>query len=463
MATRAVSGSTPLLTLGDTYAYSARDKVVRFEVEWTSRTYGIICDLDLHIYCYDERARFIEKLDSGSKRTKDRSCVLVSDTDGATGQTNTFSESVKIDFRMVSKETSAIMLFLDGGPRNFQFVQGITVKCEPVAARSVIPGQAAPQGLFEFSEKSRKDFQGVALAVVFKDGWLPEPEPEPEPEADDKDKDKVKDKGNKERSDKEAAAAPAEAKGAPEAANKPGDMPPPMSSASTPAPAPAPTATLTAEAAAKATYVPAMQFVTKAIFEPVFVNSQKAKRERIVNMVVTFVPSLEKFRPRLFASVKDVCAALSSQALPGLKTKFTAIASGLPITQFTEVIYKQLFKTHPKIADLNERAYTVAMVQEMFQQIDYNGDGSADWDEFTTFCIQTASDGQSVGVGGSNIDEYIIEYQEDSSKRDRVLSPYRPVAMMKCVCILSLCPFPSLPLYVSRAYTRALLSSHALH
>jgi len=410
MATRADMGSTPQLLLGDSYAYGARDKVVRFEVEWTSRTYGIICDLDLHIYCYDERARFIEKLDSGSKRTKDRACVLVSDTDGATGQSNTFSESVKIDFRLVSKETSAIMLFLDGGPRNFQFVQSITVKCEPVAARSVIPGQVAPQGLFEFTEKSRKDFQGVALGVVYKDGWLPEPEPEGEEEG---------------KETAGAATAVVEMNDSALGTNAEAEV------------EPAAAAALDALKEAQAPYVPAMQFMTRAIFEPVFVNSQKAKHERIVNMVVTFVPSLEKFRPRLFASVKDVCAALSSEALPGLKTKFTAIPSGLPITQFTEVIYKQLFKTHPKIADLNERAYTVAMIQEMFQQIDYNGDGSADWDEFTTFCIQTASDGQSVGVGGSNIDEYVIEYQEDSTKRDHVLSPYRPVALMKCVSVFS--------------------------
>eukprot|EP00605_Chrysophyceae_sp_TOSAG23-4_P000072 GSChrysophyteH1.ASY1.ANO1.74.1 assembled CDS len=350
MASRAEVGSTPQLGLYDTYAYKNNQRVVRFQVEWTSRTYGIICDLDLHVYCYDERARFIEKLDSGNKRTKDQSCVLVSDTDGATGQSNTFSENVKIDFRLVHKDTSAIMLFLDGGPRNFQFVQTVTVTCEPVAARSVIPGQAPPAAIFQFTEKTRKDFQGIALAVVYRDGWLPIPEE-----------------------------------------------------------------------------------VMDSIFEPVFVSSQKAKSERILFFVVTNVPSLEKFRPRLFANVNDLCAALSSEALPGLKDKFTAMASGLPITPFTEVIFRQLYKTHPKICDPNERAYTVAMIQEMFQQIDYNGDGSADWDEFTTFCIQTASDGKGVGVGGSSIDEYVIEYEEDSAKRDRVLSPYRPVALMKFV------------------------------
>jgi hypothetical protein len=39
------------------------------------------------------------------------------------------------------------------------------------------------------------------------------------------------------------------------------------------------------------------------------------------------------------------------------------------------VLFKQLFETHPRIIEDSEAAYTVAMLQEMFYQIDYNGDG----------------------------------------------------------------------------------------
>lgn len=443
MASRIELGTVPVVALGETYDFAERDKVVRFQVEWTSKSFGIICDLDLNIYCYDERARFIEKLDVNCKRTKDGSCVLISDTDGATAQSNTFSENVKVDFRLFDTETSAILLFLDGGPRNFQFVQSITVTCEPVSARSVIPGQTAPAGLFQFTEKSRKDFQGVALAVVYKNGWQPIPkvmeEEKPEqpvtlepidakkdpkaatdkaPAKGSKDKASVKEdkplaNGAKDAASKDKAAA---GKAAPE---KTKDE--------------AKTSSANAELNEARPHEPMVQFVAKPIFEPVFVSSTKAKGEKNMNLVVSHVPALEKFRPRLFSNVNDVCAALSSEALPGLKERFTAIHSGLPIGQFTEVIFRQLFKTHPKITDPTERAYTVAMIQEMFMQIDYNGDGSADWDEFTTFCIQTASDVKSGGVGGSNIDEYVIEYQEDSMLRDKVLSPYRPVSMMKFV------------------------------
>jgi len=48
---------------------------------------------------------------------------------------------------------------------------------------------------------------------------------------------------------------------------------------------------------------------------------------------------------------------------------------GLPIGPFTEVLFKQLFESHPKIIEEAEAAYTVAMIQEMFYQIDYNDDG----------------------------------------------------------------------------------------
>lgn len=47
----------------------------------------------------------------------------------------------------------------------------------------------------------------------------------------------------------------------------------------------------------------------------------------------------------------------------------------MPIGPFTEVLFKQLFESHPKIIEEAEAAYTVAMIQEMFYQIDYNDDG----------------------------------------------------------------------------------------
>ena len=32
---------------------------LRFAVEWNAKIFGIICDLDLILYCYDERVQII--------------------------------------------------------------------------------------------------------------------------------------------------------------------------------------------------------------------------------------------------------------------------------------------------------------------------------------------------------------------------------------------------------------------
>jgi WD40 repeat protein/Ca2+-binding EF-hand superfamily protein len=351
---RAEAGSVPLLDeTTSKFIFPDDQKALRFDVEWTTKSFGLICDLDLNVYCYDERARFIEMLDVSSKRTADGACVLLADQDSANTTSNVFSESLKVDFRLVDKETSAILLYLDGGPRNFQFVSSIATSCNPLALRAVVPGQAAPPGLFMFGDRTRKEFQGVAMCVLFKDGLI-------------------------------------------EGTDQP-------------------------------------QWVCKRLLMPAFTSNKKAKEDFSSSLVIGNVPSLEKFKPRLFESVDEICACLSSATLPKLKKKFTAFSGGLQIGRFTEVIFKQLCRRFPKILEPTECAYTVAMIQEMFQQIDYNGDGGADWDEFTTFCIQTASEVQGQTPQGASMNEYVIEYAEDSLRRDRVLSPYRPVALMRFI------------------------------
>eukprot|EP01042_Synura_sphagnicola_P005354 gene5354-6827_t len=108
-----------------------------------------------------------------------------------------------------------------------------------------------------------------------------------------------------------------------------------------------------------------------------------------------------------------------------------------------------------------EAAYAIAMLQEMFHQIDYNGDGTVDWDEFTTFCIQNvqnmpvaapapAPNAQSnnnggVGSGGGGagssnplaendlLDQYFIEYVEEVGHRDTTLNSFLPIANMRHV------------------------------
>jgi hypothetical protein len=177
-------------------------------------------------------------------------------------------------------------------------------------------------------------------------------------------------------------------------------------------------------------------WASKSVMEPVFVVTIKEKDEKCHECIVSHVPSLEKFKPRTFSSVRVICNALSSQALPKLKTKFTR-GSGLSIDQFVEALFKQLKDSHPKILEPVEAAYTVAMLEEMFYQIDFNGDGDCSWEEFTNFAIQAvlqSNNSVSDRAGGSDsLNDYVIEYSEDIMLRDKILSPYRMITNFKWV------------------------------
>lgn len=349
-------------------------ETVKIGVKWVSKQAGVIADLDLNAYLYDERARFSEKIDPTSRISKDDSIVLRREQ-GEIG-TSGYMETIKLDFRIVNPKTSAIVLYLDGGPRNFQFLQSVTMECHRIlperAYGDFLPSEDNGDGkkgpVFTIQARTRKSYKGLALCAFYKDGWNQE------------------------------ASCPI--------------------------------------------------WTMRAFLEPLFVASMKEKQDRCTQLIINSVPSLDKFRPRLFTSIRDICAALSSHSLPKLKKKFLRNADGLPIGQFTEVIFKQLYETFPKIIEESEAPYTVAMVQEMFQQIDFNGDGSTNWDEFTTFCVQTGLGSTSSGGGsnpsagakrggeGSNtnvLDQYIIEYGEEVLQRDHLLSAYRYVSVMRHV------------------------------
>ena len=138
------------LPLGDIYRFGGDSNVVKFTAEWATKQFGVICDLDLNAYCYDERARFIEKLDVSQKRTLDGAVVLMADIDGQQSQTsNTYCELLKMDFRLVDPATTAILFVLDGGSKYFQLVSQMWVHCAPwVGGKAVMPGQKAPLDLF---------------------------------------------------------------------------------------------------------------------------------------------------------------------------------------------------------------------------------------------------------------------------------------------------------------------------
>jgi WD40 repeat protein len=260
-----------------------------------------------------------------------------------------------------------VILYLDGGSRNFYHLQSVSVQSTKVQPErsygDLLPkegGRSENNGpLFMMHGRTRKNYKGLILCAVYKSGW-----------------DYTRER--------------------------------PV-------------------------------WTTKCFYEPVHVTSSKEKVDLCTQLAISSVPALEKFRPRLFSSIRDLCAALSSHSLPKLKKKFQKTEEGLPIGQFTEVLFKQLYETHPKIIEEGEAPYTVAMLQEMFHQIDFNGDGSTSWDEFTSFCIQTGLSAMQSRKGlteegnSFSLDQYVIEYGEEILQRDHILSAYRLVSVCRYI------------------------------
>ena len=282
---------------------------LRINAEWSTKILGIICDLDLTLYLFDDHARFIEKIDSSHRVSSDGNCSVSADLDVGS-QNNLFMESAKIDINSIDSKTDAILIYLDGGPKNFQFASNIGIQCLQVPSHkasysiSESLGSKQTKALFNFITRPKKDYHGIAMAVLYKDGWYTSTKP---------------------------------------------------------------------------------KWNIKILLEPFYVTNTKEIEEKCFNVIVTSIPTLMKFRPRVFNSVRDICNALSSTSLPKLKKKFLKNKIGLPISDFTQVLFKQLYETQPhRINEEGEAAYLVAMIQEMFYQIDFNGDLNVDWDEFTS-------------------------------------------------------------------------------
>ena len=110
------------------FTFADHINCIRFMAEWTIRSdvknnddNADICDLDLKVFCYDDRARLIEKLDGDNVESADSSCELISDIE-STETRESYFELAKVDLSMVDATTTAIMFYLGGGSRNFGLV-----------------------------------------------------------------------------------------------------------------------------------------------------------------------------------------------------------------------------------------------------------------------------------------------------------------------------------------------------
>ena len=100
-------------------------------------------------------------------------------------------ECVHICFPLVDIKTAAMVMFVDGGPRNFQYISTVAITCserdettaessEDLVKQLESSMNAGRSGLFraEYTCVAKKDFQGIAAMVVYKDGWHEDDSPQ---------------------------------------------------------------------------------------------------------------------------------------------------------------------------------------------------------------------------------------------------------------------------------------------
>ena len=225
--------------------------------------------------------------------SSDGSVKLVADIDN-TAQTSSHEEIVTIDFTAVHSHTAAMVLFVDGGARNFQLTQRIILHCsennstcgDENLMEKIVKGALVNEQLFKCINRPRHDAEGVVLCTAYKNGFL-------------------------------------------------------QDGSST--------------------------WSFRLLFDFAFTESSTLKMSLCDELVIKHVPYFLKYRPRLFPNVKAICSVLSSRALPKLKKYFqkgaTRKAGDVNIRGFSEMIFKHLCSLDSRILDLDEAAYTIAVIQ----------------------------------------------------------------------------------------------------
>ena len=147
--------------------------------------------------------------------------------------------------------------------------------------------------------------------------------------------------------------------------------------------------------------------------------------------MVSLFPWLAVEDKLAFHSVGDICAQLSSQTLPRLKPRFLKQMDGLDIDQFIHAVFPALADVEPILkSSEREAANCVRLVGELFRQIDVNGDGKVDWEEFTNFTIAVGT-GSSTSKGGTTADEFEIRYILDEG-HIRTSQKHKSIHRMHC-------------------------------
>ncbi|DBA00333.1 TPA: hypothetical protein N0F65_001528 [Lagenidium giganteum] len=113
------------------------------------------------------------------------------------------------------------------------------------------------------------------------------------------------------------------------------------------------------------------------------INATLAESMQI--FLLDIIPEIEIPNRNALNNVPSICAALSCEEFLGIESYFSQ--SGMTKEEFSRVILYQLLHARPELQRPARASALVALLFEMFEQIDINGDTRVDWEELTTFCI----------------------------------------------------------------------------
>jgi hypothetical protein len=101
--------------------------------------------------------------------------------------------------------------------------------------------------------------------------------------------------------------------------------------------------------------------------------------------LLDIIPDIDIPNKKSLNSVQAICEAISCEAFLGIEEYFPEC--GVRKDEFARIILYNLLNIRPDLLSLRIASTFVALLSEMFEQIDINGDALVDWDEFTNFCI----------------------------------------------------------------------------
>lgn len=155
------------------------------------------------------------------------------------------------------------------------------------------------------------------------------------------------------------------------------------------------------------------EWLFHAIGEPGTVRSSitPALTEAMQVFLLDIIPEIEIPNRNALTSVLAVCAALSFDEFLGIEKYFPD--KGIGKDDFARNILFAVIQARPELQRIGRASALVALLFEMFEQIDINGDAVVDWEEFTTFCMSLgliATSDQDLGGAGLHATSYRQEH-----------------------------------------------------